>query len=104
MINKSITSAAGGTAVITITGVTGLTIKVYSVDAWTSAGNSQLTITDGGVTTWQSPSNWIGTILTTRTWTPQPFQSNTAGNNIVLTASSSGGGNTVTLSVQADNV
>ena len=102
--NSSVTSAVNSPAVITITGVSGNTIRIYAVDAFTSAGTSQLTIAEAGTTRWLSPTNWITTAITTRVWTPIPFTTDTTGNTVTLTASSAGGGNTVTLNVQADNV
>ena len=102
--NTSVTSAANASAVVTLTGVSGLTVKIYSVDAFTSAGTSQLTIAEGATTRWLSPATWIATTLTTRSWTPVPFTANTPGDTVTVTAGTAGMGNTVTLNVQADIV
>ena len=102
--NASVTSGAASPVTITLTGVSGLTVKIYAIDAFTSAGTSQITIKDAGTTRWLSPAAWVTTALTTRSWTPQPWVSNTPGNTVTVTAGSAGGGNTVTLSIQADIV
>lgn len=100
--SQSATSAANATAVITIAAVQGQFWRIYTLDAWTSAGTSQITIAEGGTTRWLSPATWVPTTGAVRTWTPQPLQANTSGTALTITASAAGGGNTVTLNVQLD--
>lgn len=102
MRNASATSGAAASVAITITGVPGYQARLYAVDCYTSAGTSQVTVTDGGTQIWaSSPGFCASTGLSNRTWTKSLDGS--PGATMIITASSAGGGNTVTLSVEADS-
>lgn len=102
MRNSSVTSAANSSVSVTITGVAGYQARLYAVDCFTSAGTSQITVTDGGTTIWtSSPGFCASSGLSNRTWTKS--LDGAPGNTMVITAGSAGGGNTVTLSVEADS-
>lgn len=99
-LSQSVVSSSGGAATITVSAKTGQTVEVYSFDAFTSSGTSGITIADGATTIWRSAAAEVTTTRVTRTWT-RPLKGS-PGNALTITATSSGGGNTVTLSAQIE--
>lgn len=89
-----------GASVVTLTGGLHTRGHLYSLDAFCSAGTATLTITDGGTQIWSSVSGAVGTSVFTKAWNPS--LTGTISANLVVTLGTCGGGNTGTLSVQAD--
>ena len=63
-MNVSQTSAANSVNTITLAAVGATRHRVLRVDAWTSAGSAQLTISDGATVIWKSPAGYVTTSLT----------------------------------------
>ena len=100
-LNSSTTSAADTANAVTITGIPGLRVFIYRLDVYTSAGDADLTITDGGTVTYRLPGTFVTTTPTAITWT-KPYESNAPGNTIIVTVGTAGAANTSTLNIQAD--
>ena len=100
-LNSSTTSAADTAVSATITGIPGLRVFIYRIDVYTSAGDADLTITDGGTVTYRLPGTFVTTTPTAITWT-KPYESNAPGNTVVITVGTAGAGNTATLNAQVD--
>lgn len=100
--SQSTVSSANAAATITIAAVTGAICKLARIDAFTSAGTSTLTVADGATTMWRSPSGEIGTTRTTVTWT-KPLEGS-PGAAMTISGTAAGAGNTVTLSVEAEQL
>lgn len=98
--NTSQTGAANTAVTATIAPAAGTRAHLRQIAAFCSAGTAGLTVTDGGTTVWLTPATAVGTTLFTHQW--NTGLSGTTGANIVVTLSTCGGGNTGTLSVQAD--
>lgn len=98
-VNSSTVSSANTAVTHTITGVQNRTIRIESLSAYCSAGTSSITITDGGTTTWRSPTGFISTSIVGVAW-PVPYTSNAPGNTVVVTLATCGSSNTGTLNVQ----
>lgn len=99
--SSSTVSAANTAAVATITGQPGQVARLYRVDAFVSAGSSTITVADGSTTIWRSTTGEVTGTRLVIVWTPQPLMAQ-PGNNLVVTASAAGAGNTVTLNVEAE--
>lgn len=95
-------SSAGGAATISVAAVAGHICKLASIDAFTSAGTSTLTVTDGSTVIWRSATAEVTTTRLTRTWT-KPLEGS-PGAAFEVSCSTSGGGNTVTLNAQIEQI
>lgn len=104
MANRSQSTVSGtnAAATITIAAVTGAICKLARLDAFTSAGTSTLTVEDGSATIWRSSSGEIGTTRVTVTWI-KPLEGN-PGNAMTITGTAAGAGNTVTISVEVEQI
>ena len=100
-VNKESTSAVNTAVSQTITANTGQRAHLYSVNARCSAGTAQLTVSDGGTQAWSTAATEVGTTTFKFQWNPALANSWTASNNLVVTLSTCGAGNTGTLDVQA---
>lgn len=100
LFNSQTVSAANTAVTITIAAMTGARTHVYSLDAFCSAGTSNLTITDGGTTIWSTPATEVPVTRDRISW---PTGLTSATNSaIVITLAACGAANTGTLDVQAD--
>lgn len=94
--NQQVTALAGS-AVVTLTGAPRTRAHLYTLDAVCSAGTATVSVTDGGTTIW---SGLVTTTVFTKSW--NPGLTGTLSSNLVITLTTCGGGNTGTLTVQAD--
>lgn len=100
LLNSDTIGAANTAVVATLSAVSGERNHVYSVDAVCSAGDSEITITNGGSNIWHSLTGEVTTVPLRLTW---PVALTGATNSaVVITLASCGVGNTGTLIVQAD--
>ncbi len=102
LFNTSTVSAAATALTTSIAGAATTRVHLYSASAYCSAGSATLTIKDGvaGTTIWVSPAGFVGTVVTSLTWTAGLTSTTANGMDIVL--GSCGGANTGTLQVEAD--
>lgn len=94
-----LTSAANTAVSHTITGVSGVRVRLYSVTARCSAGSAAVTVTDGGTTVF-TETGFIGVTWSGLAWVT-PYTA-TLGATVIVTVGTCGVGNTSTLVVQAD--
>ena len=100
--NSSTTSGANSAQTIAVAAVAGQRVRVMRIDAYTSAGTSTLSIEQGSTVIWQGASAALTTSLTTLDWTKPLERAPGTALNVKTTAA--GGGNTVTVNLQADQV
>ena len=100
--NSSATSGANAAQTVTIAAISGQRVRLYSLDGFTNAGNSQITVKDGTTVIWLSSTTFLSSTQTSRTWTT-PLEA-TPGNLMSVATSAAGGGNTATINIQADQV
>ena len=93
-------SSSNASNVKTLTGATNRKVKLFSFVIRCSAGTSDVTIQDGSTTIWSTSTAFISNITTTFNWLV-PLTSS-SGNNLVITATSCGSGNTSTMSWQSE--
>lgn len=92
------TSSANSPNTITL-GVSGTQRqRVFRVDAFSSSGTSQLTIKDGAMEVWKSPTGWIASTGIS-SFAPTYPVVGSSGNALVVEALTAGVGNTTTLNV-----
>jgi hypothetical protein len=96
-------SGTNAAVAVTITPQASERARVYSISGFCSSGSASVSITNGGSFSkgWVSSSTLIGTTSTGVAWTPAPYYGD-LGAVVVVTLGTCGGGNTGTLTVQAD--
>lgn len=99
-------SAANTINTLSYAAVAGTRLLIRNVDAYSSAGTCQLTITSpAGVTTlWQSRTDEVLSTARLRVEWPEPGLAGTVGDTIRVEVSACGAGNTSTLIVSQDRM
>jgi len=97
--NQQVTAVAAP-ASVTIAASAAQRVHVYQVSAFCSAGTSNLTVTDGGVTIWSTATTEVG--LTSFRWEWATALTGSLNSPMVITLASCGVGNTGTLNVEVD--
>jgi len=98
--SQSAVSSANAAATVTVTGAAGQICRLYRLDAFTSAGTSTVTVSDGATVIWRSASGEATTSRLAVTWT-RPLEGQ-PGNTMTVTGSAAGASNTVTVNAQIE--